>query len=286
MVRPSSRKVALGIVALAGILAAGEPARAEFVSGFTGHTLLANQPGSDAVVNFAVYRVTDADFRDDAAFAGSNLFGAFSAGVGSRGLDLGATHVLLFQVTNFNVNPAQAEGAIRSLSVPWGGGYTSWGVLRDMVFTDAAGNVAHWNCLGDCAEPTDPDVAGDGIPTFNHADDPGFAYVPLFPTSERVKNADIVAHKGEFLAAIWDPTLGNGIPTASGPRSSSLVVATTRSHGIQYGPGQTEGILGGSPQTPSDGDIPHPSPEPGALVLAAMTLPGLLLVRRRRRAVA
>ncbi len=298
MVRPSTFLWAAALV-----LPLGGQARADFVGGFTGHTLMANQPGSDAMVNLAVYRVTDADFRDDPAFAlgdalgdwlgdalgGASLFNAFAPGVGSGGLDLAAAYVYLFQVTNANVRPVQAEGAIRSLRVPWGGGFTSWGVLRDMVFTDAAGHVTHSNSLGNCPEPTEADVAGDrspSSPTFGSADDPGFAHVPMFPTAERVKNANTVTHAGDFLTALWDPTLGNGIPTASGPRSSGLVAATSRGNGMLYGAGGVQGIIGGVPQNDSHGDIPHPSPEPAALLLAGISLPGLLLVRRRRRAAA
>lgn len=258
------------------------PVKAGWIASLTGNTQMSDNPNSDGIVNFAVYKPDTSDWVTElglGAVANSLLLSGY--------IDVDAAYVFFYQIVNTdpNVNPFDSDHALHVLKIPAysPGALTSIGFLKDTVFTEAGSPVgpAGNRFLGSEAPGDDKgDDVVDGSPSEKGVTGVGFtsdsaAYDPISGTM----------NSGDNLARFtWDQVIipgfgvwGDGaIPTGS---YSSVVFMTTD---LDYEPDYHKGNLrNGDP--PSDGDLPRPNPEPGSLILLGLGLPAAAMLRKLRQ---
>lgn len=277
MIRRSTTVACVFALLLGGSLTDAE---AGWIARLTGNTQLSDNPNSDGIVNFAVYRPDTSDWVTELGL-GSVVESLLLSGT----VDVDAAYVFFYQIVNTdpNVHPTEPDHELHVLKVPnySPGALTSIGYLKDTVFTDGAPVGPSGNRFLGSEAPGDDkgDDVVDGVPSESGVTGIGFAsdsaaYDPLTGSM----------NSGDHLARFtWDQVVipgfgvfGDGaIPTGS---YSSVVFMTTD---LDYEPDYHKGNLrNGDP--PSDGDLPRPNPEPGSLILLALGLPAAAVARRLR----
>ncbi len=236
------------------------PAKAGFLTSFTGYTQMSDAPTATEVVNFAVYQ---------------NLGGNWATQLGvtaSPGADLTAQYVYMYEV----VNNGGATSRIGFFNVnSYDGAYTSSGFLSGTVFSDgsAVGPAAN-RYLGPnpgSMPPDDPvnnrpSVSGVSAPTFVAN---GSAVNPSASNTGGASNSDFATFG--FLSGVTQ-TLTSGL--------FSSVLFLTSDIPPTYSEGQ---VLNFSNSQSSDGGIPTAAPEPATLAMWGLGTLGFAFVARRRK---
>ncbi len=267
-------------VTLAVLSALSHPASAGWLTSLTGNTQMSDNPSSDGIVNFAVYKPDTNNWVTELG-----LSGVATSLLLSNYIDVDAAYVFFYQVVNTDPNavPGDPDHDLHVLKLPnySSSALTSIGYLADTVFTDGAPvGPAGNRFLGSEAPGDDKgDDVVDGIPSESGVSGVGFA-----SDSSAYNPISGVMDSGDSMARFtWDQVIipgfgvfGDGaIPTGG---YSSVVFMTTD---LDYLPSYYKGNLrNGDP--PSDGDLPRPNPEPGSLILMALGVPAAIAARRLR----
>jgi hypothetical protein len=277
-----SRWLLLAVIGLLGPIA---PARAEFLTAYTGNTSAqAGHPVSvDGTYNFAVLDKTlggtagnvfgavsnsNAPVNDPARYA-QNFDQRFVAGAGSGALDTSARYLYLVQVVNNGPNQSAIKDVFTALNP---GLVTSWGYfglkLGGLGAGDDRGAVDANNNLGPDGHPFD-----------------GLAYSPTnrpfvltLPTGDPgILPAGVTVDGSGFDISFGAGGLLNG--------QRSVLIGFTSNDAPKFVP-DGENLSNGAGGL-AFGESPIPAPEPSALVLLGLGGVGLgfggWIARRRKR---
>jgi MYXO-CTERM domain-containing protein len=284
MVRITCVLPAAALCALVGL--ASSPVRAEFLSDFTGNTLMADQATAKGVVSFSVFHNAGDNWvtaiNTALGLTGSNALSASTLTGGGNPLDLKAKYVYLYQVVNTVSGTSGTPIETLRLQVNRNLQLSSAGYFAGKVFVDGGGKVGARGVNGNLSDRglgQDPIIADvlDGIPSYRNQ------------TLDSIKTLQATGQP----AAI-DPTAVDLFPvnmnlqyvTFTMPgllnQASSSIFFITADQAPTYAQGDMEN----QNYVSSQGDIPSVvNPEPASLVMAAFGLAGFgFAFMRRRRA--
>jgi hypothetical protein len=261
---PIHFRCARGVVALCALFVLGSnSARAEFLTTYTGNTLMADSAPTKGVVSFTVFHNTTSNWvnavNSALGLTGANALSATSLS-GGGALDLSARYVYLYQV----VNTTSASINLIGLQVLHKNDFTSAGYFPGKVFMDSgkvgavgtAGNVVDRG-LG--IDPLGEDVL-DGQPS--HENQTLASIHTLLAASQPAALDPGSTDLFQSAIATGFVSFNLALP---GQRSSSILFLTSN-RPPTYGEGMVDSSL-----AESNGDIPTVlNPEPATLLLAAL----------------